>query len=1008
MKRKLLIFLFIILYLCASLQRVRAQDVSHENANLPDIAQLTATVQTHETDNRHRQEIIANLSKELEQSSAINKVVHQDDLSAARFSLEQEQVNIEKAQSALKDNQMQISNMQNQCASLSAQIQKLSNPLGKHSQIPTTNTELDTLRQTFEQCQKILSILQKDGELQKQNIQLIEKQRDLLQRQYQRLNDQYLSTLSRVEKEENKTLDSNDAEIYRLNQRRDQIINTLKKSLKTHERLNANIELALISKQQFLLTMNNEFGALNHRLEELQFADFANASIERINSIQKELNDFSKRITNFQEQLNSNLSFIDNQYAIYKHQENNIPKSIDTLYKDLQQAQDNTTKALTNAQEMVNLIRKTVDNQFTLQSKNYLKQRYSFIESIQKPHILMKGIFQALQSFLGQYAVAFQTLFQTIQSFSAEKWTWFLGSTSCILLATLWLTIIVNHAEHRYSAIKRPAFSTRLSVFMLGMLKYILPYIGLLILVSITLAIANIPFPSYQLILLIPVDLLLIVIPLYALKILPTAHLLSKKEARRISQFVTFFSFFNTGLLSSILLARWVLNEQSIINFFSWFYGLFILLIVFPTRKGMKAARTVMDTYFSESYTYRILRILLSTIPLCLLSFAVVNTLGYLNLSWAMANYLLISLFYIAIWIALLSCAHECSLFFKRYALVHTSKGVFWAQDIINPIHTLFRFSSFFVLIYALLQTFNWNSNTPIITEIIKIFRTPLFHTKDNSQFTLLNLVLMVGSMYFIFRIGAWAKSIAYRWVYAKIHDTGLRNSFSVFTQYAIVTLGFLLSLRIIGLDLTTFTVFAGALGVGIGFGLQTIANNFISGLLLLIERPLRNGDTITVGEYNGKVSRIGMRSLTITTFNNESVILPNSDFITSAFKNWSHSDQLLRVVFYLDLNHHYDPQKVQDAFNQRLEALVKEDVISNNEDFPPNVFAYDYSDRGITYRVQFYVDLEEHRVLRSRHRVIREIWDVCKEQGFEIAHMKTDVFLQENVTPQEKQLPFI
>ncbi len=116
----------------------------------------------------------------------------------------------------------------------------------------------------------------------------------------------------------------------------------------------------------------------------------------------------------------------------------------------------------------------------------------------------------------------------------------------------------------------------------------------------------------------------------------------------------------------------------------------------------------------------------------------------------------------------------------------------------------------------------------------------PLFTIGEsavNSLNLLGSLVLLVSIVY----LGRWAREVTYSWLYSNIRDLGVRNSLSVFTQYAVVVIGLLIALNIIGINLTSLTVFAGALGVGIGFGLQNIANNFISGLILLAERPVRD-----------------------------------------------------------------------------------------------------------------------------------------------------------------------
>ena len=114
--------------------------------------------------------------------------------------------------------------------------------------------------------------------------------------------------------------------------------------------------------------------------------------------------------------------------------------------------------------------------------------------------------------------------------------------------------------------------------------------------------------------------------------------------------------------------------------------------------------------------------------------------------------------------------------------------------------------------------------------------------------------------------------------------------------NYALVTIGTIIALGTVGIDLTTFTVFAGVIGVGIGFGLQNIANNFISGLILLIERPIKVGDFIDVAGTLGIVKHVGARFTIVNTLDNIAVLVPNSNFITERVINWSHGSTLTRL----------------------------------------------------------------------------------------------------------------
>ena len=107
-----------------------------------------------------------------------------------------------------------------------------------------------------------------------------------------------------------------------------------------------------------------------------------------------------------------------------------------------------------------------------------------------------------------------------------------------------------------------------------------------------------------------------------------------------------------------------------------------------------------------------------------------------------------------------------------------------------------------------------------------------------------------------------------------------------------------------LGIDLTGLAVVAAAFAAGLGFGLRDLANNFFSGILLLVERPFRTGDIISLGEFEGEIVHTGMRSMTIRSWDRMEVIIPNSDMFTKAFVNWTHQDSIVRSVITIKVNH--------------------------------------------------------------------------------------------------------
>ena len=148
----------------------------------------------------------------------------------------------------------------------------------------------------------------------------------------------------------------------------------------------------------------------------------------------------------------------------------------------------------------------------------------------------------------------------------------------------------------------------------------------------------------------------------------------------------------------------------------------------------------------------------------------------------------------------------------------------------------------------------------------------------------------------------------------------GISYAISSLLNYMVIALGFLLALGALGLDLTKVTILAGAFGVGIGFGLQSIVNNFVSGLILLFERPVHVGDIIEVGDISGEVSSIGIRASTLRTWQGAEVIVPNAQLVTSSVTNWTLSDRTRRIDLPVGVDYGSAPDKVVDV----LEAVAR------------------------------------------------------------------------------------
>jgi small-conductance mechanosensitive channel len=153
----------------------------------------------------------------------------------------------------------------------------------------------------------------------------------------------------------------------------------------------------------------------------------------------------------------------------------------------------------------------------------------------------------------------------------------------------------------------------------------------------------------------------------------------------------------------------------------------------------------------------------------------------------------------------------------------------------------------------------------------------------------------------------------------------GVPSAISAAANYAILFVGVLLAMSAAGVSLERVTLLAGAIGVGVGFGLQNVVNNFVSGLILLVERPMRIGDVVEIGTTVGTVRRIGIRSSTLRTFEGAEVIVPNGSLIAERVTNWTFSDYARRIEVRVAVADGADPETVCTLLEQ---AARREDVL--------------------------------------------------------------------------------
>ena len=216
----------------------------------------------------------------------------------------------------------------------------------------------------------------------------------------------------------------------------------------------------------------------------------------------------------------------------------------------------------------------------------------------------------------------------------------------------------------------------------------------------------------------------------------------------------------------------------------------------------------------------------------------------------------------------------------------------------------------------------------------------------------------------------------------------GVQLSISRLFHYAIVSVGFLFAIFTLGFELTQFVIIISALGVGIGFGLQSFVNNFICGLILLFERPVRVGDYVDLNGQWAIIKRIGLRSTTVETFDLANIIIPNNDLINNQVTNWTLSDRFVRVIIPVGVAYGSDVNKV-------FETLLKCGKGHPNvaKDPQPQVLFRQFGDSALNFELRIWTsDVDNRLALVSD--IHRDIDQKFRDAGIVIAFPQRDVHL--------------
>jgi small-conductance mechanosensitive channel len=208
--------------------------------------------------------------------------------------------------------------------------------------------------------------------------------------------------------------------------------------------------------------------------------------------------------------------------------------------------------------------------------------------------------------------------------------------------------------------------------------------------------------------------------------------------------------------------------------------------------------------------------------------------------------------------------------------------------------------------------------------------------------------------------------------------------------KIVLVVIAALSGLSLVGIDLTVFTVLSGAIGVGIGFGLQKVVSNFISGIIILADRSIKPGDTISLGETFGWIRELRARFVSVVTRDGREYLIPNEDFITQQVINWSFSDDLVRLDVQFGVSYDADPHVVMNLAIEATTSVSR--VVQTTK---PVCWLTEFGDSSLNFVLRFWIRDPQNGLTNIRGQVLLALWDIFKENGIAIPYPHREVIVK-------------
>lgn len=960
-----------------------------------DILLLNAMLKKEQADlKKLEQEIKTQKKRRDRQLGKLNKnEISEAILDETRIAVESARINIQSAQLDLSQTQQKVQTLQARIAKL----QGLAAGAGDRK-----NAQIGKLQQKLSHMKSILALEQRYARLLAKRMNLLNQESALAESWWESVQAVYQQQ-QRLRHQE--SLDSLKQRLRKLEKSARHKTATLKKQLAelkpddpafaSKQQLLAS-EIKSINETRNILRARIKFHTLRSRYDNLGIPTLSNALPEKLRSTLAGLRDIREQLGALISIGGAKLRILQQQWALSQKQYalGNLPDALfakeKKIFTDLIGLQNSLLDTMKAFQDRIDADIKQMETVYARSVQQSLTARQLFPCEV----AVWKNMFYDIAALPGKLKLIFTDILKQIaagwkQSESGRR-------IMFVMLSMLFIAVAVLLGRLSDSR-KLPAalelrLSTKIRVAAFAMLsgsRFVLLFGGVLMLAAWLFRCDQEHFHVLLLFVSLLFGLQLIVklsYLVFASELLSSAH-----RQPRLHRMISTAAALAATLVLFMGLADHGLLSPAIKAFIDRLFMLLLLVSVYFLVRLRALLIERLGIGKKQKLWVHILELASLSIPLTAFCAAVVGLAGYINLARFVAWQLFIFLVVIMLWMGVRDLGRDVLQNWKLRLQNRADRLDGLDPSVASSLERLLDLFFFMGAILTLARIYGWNTGNAVDAFLQSWLEYPLFHI-NGQPVAILNIFISLFLLILFLHLSSLSRHVVYLFMGRNVAGRGLRNSISIFTQYVVFAAGTMIAVNTMGIDLTSLAVFAGALGVGIGFGLQNIANNLISGIILLAERPVRVEDWVSVGDKQGIISRIGMRSLVLTTWDNQDVIIPNADLITNPVTNWTLSDNLIRTVFLVGVRYQDDPHRAREVIFDAV-SMVPEVSLQRK----PRVYLIEFADSSVNFRVHFYSEIDsQHSRLNVKSKVMFAIWDALKEADIDIPFPQQDIYIKE------------